>query len=58
MTDSVGNYLVEKLPAQDVYVIAYTDCTNINYIYDWWDDAEGTADCDRGGGTGPGNSGY
>jgi hypothetical protein len=46
-TDSVGNYLVENLPLQDVYVVACTDCTNINYINEWWDDAEGTTYCGR-----------
>jgi hypothetical protein len=44
-TDALGNYQVQGLPAQDVYVYACAGCTNINYIEQWWNDGEGTTDC-------------
>jgi hypothetical protein len=44
-TDALGNYQVENLPAQTVYVNACPECTNINYIYEWWNGADGTTDC-------------
>jgi len=46
-TNAAGNFRVENLPAQEVYVRTCADCDNRNYSDEWWDEAQGTTDCNQ-----------
>jgi protocatechuate 3,4-dioxygenase beta subunit len=44
-TDENGNYTTTSLPPGEVYVRYCSDCDNKNYIDLWWNNAQGSADC-------------
>ncbi len=45
-TDTEGNYLIPGVTPGAYYVFSYVSCvTQQNYVNEWWDNGDGTTDC-------------
>ncbi|MBI9092741.1 MAG: carboxypeptidase regulatory-like domain-containing protein [Desulfobacterium sp.] len=44
-TDENGNYTINGIPNEAVYINACPDCKKLNYVGEWYDGANGSADC-------------
>ncbi|MCD6305092.1 MAG: carboxypeptidase regulatory-like domain-containing protein [Deltaproteobacteria bacterium] len=48
LTDQNGDYTISDLPVGDYYVVAQAKCHTAGHLLDqWWNNANGTPDCDR-----------
>jgi len=46
-TDTEGNYLISGITPGTYYVFTHVSCvTQQNYVNEWWDNGDGTTDCD------------
>jgi hypothetical protein len=45
VSDANGDYSISGLAAGNVYAWACPECSNVDYVGEWWNTLEGTSDC-------------